>query len=398
MNEVSGIVSTTPLKQPVGAINNKVINFRAASPITGDEQVDAFIKAQEKQKKQAERDRRNAKIIQWGTFGAFLTIAGLAVFSAFGGNFIKKSTKELKKEVWEDISKDNTLADMALPDSLKKFTERFKRSAEKADIIKKRGGEPIKSVLMYGPPGTGKTTFAKAIAKEFPDSKFASIDMTSLDSEYKSVGNKNLKNAITMICKEADENPKRKIFVFLDEIDSIMMVDNSINGFDSNKTLNVFKRELNNLMKRDNVLVIGATNLSIDVEKGLALGGKKLDSAMLNRFNSKILVDLPTKDQAVNKIVQRYMKAELAGDSLKNVSDKDLNTLCEFFTKPERNVSFRDIENVIKDAASDFESDTQKVEIIDLVRAIKNRQAEYKFTDAEFRKLLSDLKIDSTKI
>lgn len=396
MNEVCGIVSTTPLKQPSGAINCK-ISFMAA-PKTEEEQVDEFIKEQQKRQKQAEKDRRTNKFIQWGTFGAFLTLAGLGIAAYVKEGNIAKSTDELKKTVWEDITKENSLADMALPDSLKKFAEKFKRSSEKADIIKKRGGEPIKSVLMYGPPGTGKTSFAKAIAKEFPDSKFASIDMTTLDSEYKSVGNRNLKNAIDMICKEADKNPKKKIFVFLDEIDSIMMTDNSMNNFDSNKTLNVFKRELNNLTKRDNILVIGATNLTIDVEKGLALGGKKLDSAMLNRFNSKVLVDLPTKDQAINKIVKRYMNVELAGDSLKNVSDKDLNTLCEFFTKPERNVSFRDIENVIKDAALTFESDTQKVEIIDLVKAIKERQNEYKFTDAEFNQLLKDLNINKTKI
>jgi len=397
MNEVCGIVSTNSIKKASNVINNNVVSFRAA-PKTGDDEVDAFIKEQEKRKKQAERDRRNSKIMQWGTFGAFLTLAGLGIAAYVREGSIAKSAKELKKTVWEDISKENSLADMALPESLKKFANKFKRSAEKADVIKKRGGEPIKSVLMYGPPGTGKTSFARAIAKEFPDSKFASIDMTTLDSEYKSVGNRNLKNAIDMICKEADNNPKRKIFVFLDEIDSIMMTDNSMNNFDSNKTLNVFKRELNNLMKRDNILVIGATNLTIDVEKGLAMGGKKLDSAMLNRFNSKVLVDLPTKDQAINKIVKRYMNVELAGESLKNASDKDLNTLCEFFTRPERNVSFRDIENVIKDAALEFESDTQKVEIIDLVKAIKDRQNEYKFTDVEFNQLLKDLKIDSKNL
>ena len=79
---------------------------------------------------------------------------------------------------------------------------------------------------------------------------------------------------------------------------------------------------------------------------------------------------------------------------MKNVSDRDLNILCEFFTKPERNVSFRDIENVIKDAALTFETDTQKVEIVDLVKAIKERQNEYKFTDAEFNQLLKDLRIN----
>ena len=83
---------------------------------------------------------------------------------------------------------------------------------------------------MYGPPGTGKTTFAKAIAQEFPNSKFASLDVTNLGSKFVGETEKNIQAAVNQICKEAQENPDTKYFVFVDEIDSIMGIDEKVYG------------------------------------------------------------------------------------------------------------------------------------------------------------------------
>ena len=398
MNEVCGIVSSTPLKQPPGAINNNIVNFRASSA-TKDDGVDAFIKEQEKRRKQAEKDRKTNKILQWGTFLAFMTIAGVTIAQYRNPTRGIEQSKEELEKIWQDISKECTIADLALPESLQKFTKQVKKSFGKADIIKKRGGEPVKSVLLYGPPGTGKTSYAMAIAKEFPNSEFASIDMTKLDSAFRGVGDKNLDQAIETICKKADANPNKKYFVLLDEIDSIAMVDNSLGAADSNKTLNVFKRQFNNLQKRDNILVIGTTNLPItDVEQGLSIGGKKFDTALRDRFNAKTLVDYITPEQAINKTVRGYLDKELVSDELKNISNTKLQTLFKFFAKDNSRHSFRDLKNVINDAATSFESDTKKVELIDLVRAIKNRQKEYGFTNDEFNKLLNDLGISANKL
>ena len=374
---------------PVGNISvipsKRNINFKAAGIIPADNDYDVFIKEQKNAK-------RKQNIMTGLQAGALLAIIASVFVMLRNGSGMGKKTSELK-EIWSDLGKSSKLDDLALPDSLKKFTASFKNSVENPTVLKNRGGKPTKSVLMYGPPGTGKTTFAKALAKEFPDSKFASLDVTSLGSEYQSVSERNLNKAVDMICKEADNNPSKKFFVFIDEIDSVMMVDNSLSAKHSNDMLNEFKKCFTEkLGKRDNIITIGATNLPIDVEKGIALGGKKLDRPMLDRFSEKVLVDLPTKEQIINSVKFHYKDSSLVSDKLKTDS-AELKAIAEFLSKKEHNTSFRTLDAIYDATAASIKGQDRKVDVIDIVNTIRNKQHEMNFTDAEFAKLLSDLKV-----
>ena len=378
---------------PVGNISiipsKRNINFKAAGIIPADNDYDVFIKKQQKEQKNA---KRKQKIMTGLQAGALLAIIASVFVMLRNGSGMGKKTSELK-EIWSDLGKSSKLDDLALPDSLKKFTASFKNSVDNPEVLKNRGGKPTKSVLMYGPPGTGKTTFAKALAKEFPDSKFASLDVTSLGSEYQSVSERNLNKAVDMICKEADNNPSKKFFVFIDEIDSVMMVDNSLSAKHSNDMLNEFKKCFTEkLGKRDNIITIGATNLPIDVEKGIALGGKKLDRPMLDRFSEKVLVDLPTKEQIINSVKFHYKDSSLVSDKLKTDS-AELKAIAEFLSKKEHNTSFRTLDAIYDATAASIKGQDRKVDVIDIVNTIRNKQHEMNFTDAEFAKLLSDLKV-----
>ena len=378
---------------PVGNISiipsKTNINFKAAGIIPADNDYDVFIKKQQKEQKNAKRKQNIMKGLQ---AGALLAIIASVFVMLRNGSGMGKKTSELK-EIWSDLGKSSKLDDLALPDSLKKFTASFKNSVDNPEVLKNRGGKPTKSVLMYGPPGTGKTTFAKALAKEFPDSKFASLDVTSLGSEYQSVSERNLNKAVDMICKEADNNPSKKFFVFIDEIDSVMMVDNSLSAKHSNDMLNEFKKCFTEkLGKRDNIITIGATNLPIDVEKGIALGGKKLDRPMLDRFSEKVLVDLPTKEQIINSVKFHYKDSSLVSDKLKTDS-AELKAIAEFLSKKEHNTSFRTLDAIYDATAASIKGQDRKVDVIDIVNTIRNKQHEMNFTDAEFAKLLSDLKV-----
>ena len=388
MNEINPITTTALV--PVKTNNNSKPNFRAAAltPATSND-VDNFIKEQEKAKKSAKRK-------EYFYYGFLATLAATAIGSLY---FMSKQSKGLDKpvselkEIWSDLGKSAKIDDLALPDSLKNFMNKFKNSVDNPEILKNRGGKPTKSVLLYGPPGTGKTTFAKALAKEFPDSKFASLDVTSLGSEYQSVSERNLNKAVDMICKEADANPAKKFFVFIDEIDSVMMVDNSLSAKHSNDMLNEFKKCFTEkLGKRDNIITIGATNLPIDIEKGIVVGGKKLDRPMLDRFSEKVLVDLPTKDQIVNSVKYHYKDASMVSDKLKSGSD-ELNKIAEFLAKPDHNTSFRTLDSIYDATAASIKGTEKSVDIIDILKTIKSKQHEMNFTDAEFAKLLADLKI-----
>ena len=374
---------------PVGNISiipsKRNINFKAAGIIPADNDYDVFIKKQQKEQKNAKRKQNIMTGLQ---AGALLAIIASVFVMLRNGSGMGKKTSELK-EIWSDLGKSSKLDDLALPDSLKKFTASFKNSVDNPEVLKNRGGKPTKSVLMYGPPGTGKTTFAKALAKEFPDSKFASLDVTSLGSEYQSVSERNLNKAVDMICKEADNNPSKKFFVFIDEIDSVMMVDNSLSAKHSNDMLNEFKKCFTEkLGKRDNII----TNLPIDVEKGIALGGKKLDRPMLDRFSEKVLVDLPTKEQIINSVKFHYKDSSLVSDKLKTDS-AELKAIAEFLSKKEHNTSFRTLDAIYDATAASIKGQDRKVDVIDIVNTIRNKQHEMNFTDAEFAKLLSDLKV-----
>lgn len=373
---------------------NKKVNFRAAANPYEPMDVDTFIKQQKKEQKKAK--------VNQGIYYAFLgTLGASAIASIY---YMRKQNKSLEKpvnelkEIWSDLTKSSKLDDMALPDSLKKFTSKFKNSVENPDVLKARGGRPTKSLLLYGPPGTGKTTFAKALAKEFPDSKFASLDVTSLGSEYQSVSERNLNKAVDMICQEADKDPAKKFFVFIDEIDSVMMVDNGMGAKHSNDMLNEFKKCFTEkLGKRKNIITIGATNLPIDVEKGIALGGKKLDRPMLDRFSEKVLVDLPTKEQIANSVKYHYRDANLVSDKLKNGSN-ELNIISEFLAKKEHNTSFRTLDSIYDATAASIKGQDKKVDVVDIVRTIANKQNELNFDNKDFMKLISDLKINPSEL
>ncbi len=385
MNEITPVntnnITTIPQK-------SKVPSFRATA-LTGNNDIDSFIKEREKQQKSAKRK----EYIYYGFLGTLAATAIVGAYAAIKGpRGVGKTTNELK-EIWSDLTKSAKTDDLALPDSLRNFMSKFKNSVNNPEVLKNRGGKPTKSVLLYGPPGTGKTTFAKALAKEFPDSKFASLDVTSLGSEFQSVSERNLNKAVDMICKEADANPTKKFFVFIDEIDSVMMVDNSLSAKHSNDMLNEFKKCFTEkLGKRDNIITIGATNLPIDIEKGVVIGGKKLDRPMLDRFSEKVLVDLPTKEQIINTVKYHYKDSSMVSDKLKSGST-ELDKVAEFLAKPEHNTSFRTLDSIYDATAASIKGTEKNVEIEDILKTIKSKQHEMNFTDADFAKLLSDLKV-----
>ena len=388
MSEIRSVVNYPVVTTPK-------VNFKAVSAMPNHQQeVDMFIKQQEKEQKAAKRKQNAMYALQ---AGAMLAIIASIYFMAKQSQGMGKKKSELK-EIWSDLTKSAKVEELALPRELNDFLSKFKNSVDNPTALKERGGKPIKSVLLYGPPGTGKTTFAKAMAKEFPDSKFASLDVTSLGSEYQSVSERNLNKAVDMICKEADKNPDKRFFVFIDEIDSVMMVDNSLSAKHSNDMLNEFKKCFTEkLGKRDNIITIGATNLPINIEKGTVIGGKALDKPMLDRFSEKVLVGLPTKEQIVNSVKHHYKDSSLVSDKLKTDSN-ELKIIAEFLAREEHNTSFRTLDSIYDATASSIKGEGVQVDLKDIVRTIKNKQHELNFSDKDFSKLLADLNISPAQI
>ena len=151
-----------------------------------------------------------------------------------------------------------------------------------------------KGILIYGPPGTGKTLIVKAAVNQL---QARSSDVGVLyftpspgDLKGKYVGETEKKIEEWFMCasqkacdQERDCNGKKFIsIIFMDEIDSIARDRSQDSSGLSANSVNTLLQMMDGINSKENVAVIGATNYPWD-----------LDSAILRRFDTQILVDLP---------------------------------------------------------------------------------------------------------
>lgn len=359
-----------------------------------------------------------------------------------GKDSIKSMEEELLKESnvkFEDLSNEKTIDQMALPKKLKDCLNEVKITISHFWEVIRRGGRGIKGILLYGPPGTGKSTFSKALAKMFPDSLFANLETDQMQSCYNGMSEKIIRRMVDQICEKADKmyaeyleklskvigsevvNSKDKvkiaqavekatqegkkipemprIFVFLDEIDTIMMKDTGINGKNSNDLLNVYKKALEDgFAKRDNIVVIGATNFEID-PKLAKLNGKELDSAMLSRFEKKIEVGTPTKDQQAVALEDTYkILGNRAVPELQDQNTPYVKVISKFLE--DHNAAFRETKAVVNSAAMNLSPNAQgeipqgqPVTVDDIIDAIEKHMDSFPkpATTAEIQTLRQDI-------
>lgn len=376
-------VGNIPTIQNGNAVNNQPkVSFRASIPT--DNEVDAFISEQEKAKKKAKNQQNLNTAIQVAILGIFSLLAGLQMKSM---GFFKKDFKINFK----DLSKELNIDQMALPENLKKTMEKITNRIENYDSIIKRGGKKGSAILFYGPPGTGKNTFAYAITKKFPNAKFVEMDISKMNSKWHGESEQNVLGTMEAVIKEAKKNPKQKYFVFIDEIDSVMMKDSSSGAKLSNDVLNAFKKGFNNLTNEENIIVMGATNLKIN-SKLAALEGKQLDSAMLDRFAQKVLVDRPDKTQIKSAIEKYYANTErtMISSEIKDINNPKWEKIIDLLAKPERETSFRKLNSVLGEAAEIPKEG--ELQFKDIIQAIVDSKNSLNISDAELQAFLNSVK------
>lgn len=360
------------------------VNFRAEKLVAPENELDTFIKAQENEKKKAKKQQNLNTGIQLAVLG----VLGLSV-----GLMAKQMGMFKKMKLnFKDLSTEKALNELALPESQKKAAERIANRIENYQEIMKKGGKKGTAILFYGPPGTGKNTFSYAIAKKFPNAKFLEMDISKMNSKWHGESEQNILGTMEAAIKHAKKNPKEKVFVFIDEIDSVMMQDKSSSAKLSQDILNAFKKGFNNLTNQENIIVMGATNLKLDPTKAMA-EGKMLDSAMVDRFAQKVLVDLPTKEQIKEGIKKFYenSKRGMIDDSVKNINDPRWDKIAEFLAQKEHQTSFRKLTDILGTAAEEAKIG-KNIGFDDIINAIKTNQNSLYATDAEMTKLLDSLK------
>ena len=171
-----------------------------------------------------------------------------------------------------------------------------------------------KGVLLYGPPGTGKTLLAKALAGE--------SDVTFMAAE----GNRFLKRFVGEGPAAVHDffRTARKYaptIVFIDEIDAIgkdRMSSESAEHTGDVLTALLTEMDGFNVDATKPVFVLAATNYSVDPASGRAL-----DGALLRRFDRRIYVDLPTKDERRRFLEMKLQKTPavtLSKEQIDNVA------------------------------------------------------------------------------
>ena len=209
-----------------------------------------------------------------------------------------------------DLHFDDVIGAEDAKSELKYFVEYLKNPVK----YMRQGVRTPKGILLYGPPGTGKTLLAKAMAGE--------SGVTFLRAE----GNEFLKHYVGDGPESVHSlfNAARKYapaIIFIDEIDAIGK--NRADISDDSSTgdiLTAFLTEMDgfNTDTSRPVFVLAATNYGVDSSKG-----KTLDPALLRRFDRRIYIDLPNRDERKKYLIMKLSKYQsicLSDEEIDNIA------------------------------------------------------------------------------
>ncbi len=195
-------------------------------------------------------------------------------------------------------------------EELKYFVEYLKNPVK----FLRRGVHSPKGVLLYGPPGTGKTLLAKAVAGE-SDVTFFNVEGNQFLKKYVGEGSDAVHKTFQAARKYAPS------IIFIDEIDAIGAQRGSegVSGAASN-VLTAFLTEMDGFDTDATkpVFVLAATNYEVDDDTSK----RSLDPALLRRFDRRIYVDLPTKEER-----KRYIRMKLATNKMVVVSEELMESI-----------------------------------------------------------------------
>ncbi|CAE6466694.1 unnamed protein product [Rhizoctonia solani] len=178
----------------------------------------------------------------------------------------------------------------------------------------------MSGALLFGPPGTGKTHMVKAIAKE-SGARMISVKPSDIANRWVGETEKSI-DALFKLARLL-----KPCIIFIDEVDALFGARVATKeGYSRWRTdmLTQFTQEMDGMQSSD-VIVIGATNRPFD-----------LDDAIIRRFPSRILVDLPDYD-AREAILDILLKNEQLDPDVAladlasltpNFSGSDLKHLC----------------------------------------------------------------------
>ena len=164
-----------------------------------------------------------------------------------------------------------------LKPQLQRIREMIELPLRFPEVFDRLGIEAPKGVLLHGPPGTGKTLIARTIAHE-TDARFFSISGPEVIHKFYGESEAHLRK----IFEEASK--KSPSIIFLDEIDSIAPSRERVVGDVEKRVVAQLLGLMDGLKRRENVIVIAATNIPNALDPALRRPG---------RFDREIAIPIP---------------------------------------------------------------------------------------------------------
>jgi transitional endoplasmic reticulum ATPase len=148
------------------------------------------------------------------------------------------------------------------------------------EVFNRLGIDAPKGVLLHGPPGCGKTLIARAIAHE-TEANFFSVNGPEIIHKFYGESEAHLRKIF------AEATQKGPSIVFLDEIDAIAPRREKVVGDVEKRVVAQLLALMDGLTKRQNVIVIAATNIPNILDPALRRPG---------RFDREISIPIPDRN------------------------------------------------------------------------------------------------------
>ena len=148
------------------------------------------------------------------------------------------------------------------------------------EVFEKLGIDAPKGVLLHGPPGCGKTLIARSIANE-TEANFYSVSGPEIVHKFYGESEAHLRKIF------AEASAKGPSIVFLDEIDAIAPQREKVVGDVEKRVVAQLLALMDGLNKRQNLIVIAATNIPNALDPALRRPG---------RFDREIAIPIPDKN------------------------------------------------------------------------------------------------------
>ncbi len=167
-----------------------------------------------------------------------------------------------------------------LKPQLQRIREMIELPLRYPEVFERLGIGAPRGVLLYGPPGSGKTLIARAIAHE-TDANFFSVSGPEIIHKFYGESEAHLRK----IFEEATR--KGPSIIFLDEIDAIAPRRETVVGEVEKRVVAQLLALMDGLAQRQNLIVIGATNLPNSLDPALRRPG---------RFDREISIPIPDRN------------------------------------------------------------------------------------------------------